>query len=85
MRVIARAYKDKPLDRFATERIDGDHLAIGISPDPQAACVGFPVTSVYVYDDDLFRALEVAWSDGDASKLSRCWAKAVPVTTGDFR
>ena len=83
MRVLAKAYKGRPLEREATGR--GDRVIYladtSIERDKIEANdgVGFPKESVFRFDVELFRQLDSAWSAHDHNELADLWSHAIPV------
>ena len=83
MRVLARAYADKPLDRVLVARspklayIATEMLSSTAADD--SAGVGFPVNCVFEFDETLFHSLSEAWRQGDRRSLLSLWAKAHPI------
>jgi hypothetical protein len=88
MRVLARAYGDRPLDRVAVRFekkvtfIAAQSVASAMQPG-ELGGIGFPRENVFTFDAELFESLEGAWSDGDGETLSRLWAKATPLLEPD--
>jgi hypothetical protein len=84
MRVIARAYGDRPLDRVvvgAAEKvvyIAAQSVARAMAPG-ESGGVGFPRNCVFSFDQSLFESLSSAWERKDQSKLADLWAAATPV------
>lgn len=84
MRVIARAYRDRPLDRVATGKAAGVTYILnpsaisstGFEPD---SGVGFPDSCVFSFDQRLFESLEAAFAAGDERELDRLWHEAEPI------
>jgi hypothetical protein len=84
MRVIAMAYKDRPLDREAvaeTERLVYVANLSGLNSTERAdaAGVGFPRDCVFRFDEALFDSLEEAWERDDRAKLEELWSRAQPL------
>lgn len=81
MRVIARAYGDRPLVREVTGASDGLIYLVnpssvethGITP---FSGVGFPASAVYEHDQRLADSLASAWDAGDVEELARLWETA---------
>lgn len=87
MRVITKAYADKPLDRTAVER-QGRLIYVvdvstphSINADGQGG-VGFPCNCVFEFDEGLFEKLDTAFKSGETGSLHRLWSEAVPITYG---
>jgi hypothetical protein len=87
MRVIAKAYGDRPLDREVISV--GDKLAyvINLSVSDSAfgesrSGVGFPKDCLFQYDSGLFDSLQGAWAGGDRQGLEAQWARAAPIAFG---
>jgi len=81
MRVIARAYGDRPLVREVTGTADGLVYLVnpsaaethGITP---LSGVGFPSSAVYEHDAGVAESLLSAWESGDVEGLLRLWETA---------
>ena len=83
MRVIAKAYKDKPLDRVVTGESGKviylrNPSAFGSTNPPPLSGVGFPRWAVFEHDDRLFESLDAAWTAGDREALIDLWKQATP-------
>jgi hypothetical protein len=84
MRVLARAYGDRPLDRVAVAfdkkvaYVAAQSVADAIQPG-EIGGIGFPLDCVFAFDSALFDSLESAWSDGDGPLLQSLWSKALPI------
>lgn len=81
MRVLARAYRDRPLDRVLVEARDGVAYIANPSVDNSVrntigTGIGFPAQFVFEFDDELFARLSAAWDHADAALLSRLWGEA---------
>jgi len=80
MRVLARAYGDKPLDRDVTS--SNSRVAYVINRDARRAegtsndGVGFPRAYVFRFDGQLFGELQAAWEAGDHDRLANLWNRA---------
>jgi hypothetical protein len=79
MRVIARAYRDRPLDRVAI----GEDANVFFIAHPSTANstginaangIGFPKSFVYRFDPRLFGSLEAAWENADLGRLAELWS-----------
>ena len=84
MRCLARAYADKPLDRFAVGR--GDGLVYIVSPDLRGTdqevatwSIGFPPDAVYEFDESVYEGILAAFKAADSSRLDAMWKKAKPL------
>lgn len=85
MRVLARAYRDRPLDRVLVgENVRVFYIAHRSSLDSTGKCesggVGFPRGTVFEFDSALYDSLTEAWACGDRAKLAQLWAQATPLT-----
>jgi len=84
MRVIAKAYRDRPLDRIcigAAEKviyIAAQSVASAMAPG-EAGGVGFPRDCVFAFEQQLFDSLSSAWERGDGTQLAELWAAATPL------
>jgi len=83
MRVIARAYKDKPLDRIVVG--EGERVIYIANPSTVVSTgkdgtegVGFPKNCVFEFDSALLDSLNAAWASGDRDQLERLWSAAKP-------
>lgn len=89
MRVLARAYRDRPLDRVAVG-VDGRVVFIADPSTPDsirntiAEGVGFPSRCVFQFDSRLFDQLADAWKAEDQGEVSRLWGLATPVNVSDI-
>lgn len=87
MRVLAKAYRDRPLDRV-TVGVDGRVVFIADPSTPDSIRntigegVGFPSGCVFEFDPNLFDSLVEAWEAEDVDKVARLWASATPVNVG---
>ncbi len=84
MRVIARAYGDRPLDRELTGAKDTVAFIANVSARNSKRVtpmdgVGFPKTCVFRFDDGLFDSLVSAWEKGDRVTLRQLWENALPL------
>ena len=84
MRVIAMAYKDRPLDREVvgeTDKLIYVANLSGLNSMERAAAsgVGFPPDCIFQFDETLFDSLEEAWDRDDLGKLKELWSRAQPV------
>ena len=83
MRVIAKAYGDRPLDRVAVgwdkkvAYIAAQSVADAMA-DGELGGVGFPKECVFLFDPSLFESLQRAWQAGDVGELRRLWSQAEP-------
>jgi hypothetical protein len=83
MRVIARAYADRPLDRVVVERspkltyIASEAAASSMEADGTG--VGFPTNCVFKFDESLYRSLEEAWQAQNRERLLDLWSEAQPI------
>lgn len=87
MRVLARAYRDRPLDRIAV----GENARVIYVANPstvsstgkcESTGTGFPKRYVFAFDSALFDSLSRAWERGDQEELSRLWKRAEPLQEG---
>jgi len=84
MRVIAKAYRDRPLDRVTVGE-DGGVIFIANPAVDKAVRntigegVGFPRRCVFAFDPDLFESLSEAWASADDVRLAALWERAVPL------
>jgi hypothetical protein len=84
MRVIAMAYKGRPLDRAVVSETASLAYVSQIS-DPSSTevaandGVGFPKKFVFRFDAALFESLERAWTAGDTESLGALWERARPI------
>lgn len=87
MRVLAKAYGDRPLDRVAV----GENARVIYIANMEAANssgidspegVGFPRNCVFEFDSALFESLIEAWDRQEREQLERLWKRAVPVQEG---
>lgn len=90
MRVLARAYGDRPLDRIATGATGGLvyllNPAVVNSGDVKAMSgVGFPEWSVFGFDAALFDSLQAAWTRGDSAAVKELWVHAQPADLAEVR
>ena len=81
MRVLAKAYKDRPLDRVIAERAGRVvFLATASALRANSATgVGFPLGCVFEFDDQLYEALTRAWEAGDSARVDELWSAAQPL------
>jgi hypothetical protein len=84
MRVIAKAYGDRPLDREFTGATDTVAFIANVSArnSKQLAPmegVGFPKNCVFRFDGALFDSLASAWANGDRVALGELWDHASPL------
>lgn len=86
MRVIAKAYRDRPLDRVTV----GHKGKVIFIADPSIADsvrntigegIGFPSKCLFEFDSALFNSLREAWDNGDVEKLGVLWREAAPLST----
>lgn len=84
MRVLARAYKDEPLDR----KLVGQNERVFYVAHPstvsstgicESGGVGFPKQFVFEFDSELFDTLHAAWESRDAASLEVLWSRARPL------
>lgn len=85
MRVIARAYRDQPLDRILVERTPrhayvAAESALGANDDDDEIGVGFPLGCVFKFDESLYQSLCEAWRAGQVERVAQLWAKAEPIS-----
>ncbi len=85
MRVLARAYGDRPLDRELTGAKDTVAFIANVSarnskPLVPMEGVGFPKTCVFRFEAALFDSLANAWEKGDRVALERLWGHALPLS-----
>jgi len=83
MHVIARAYRDKPLDRIVVQADSNliylaDPQASRAAIDDEKTGVGFPVSSIFKFDAALYDMLLAAWTKGDDGELRHLWDSAEP-------
>jgi hypothetical protein len=82
MRVLARGYADRPLERDVVDISSGVIYLVNPSVDnsrrEDGSGVGFPPRFVYVFDEPLFEGLTRAFKCGESSALERLWATAIP-------
>jgi hypothetical protein len=85
VRCLARAYADKPLDRFAVGV--GKGLIYIVSPelrgtDQEVAgwSVGFPVNAIYEFDEGVYENILAAFKADDRQRVGALWKKARPLT-----
>lgn len=77
MRVIARAYRDKPSDLYALKRVDNFVvLANSEAAELDEGRVAFPENCVYRFNADLFAKLKQAWDMADQRALDEAWRQA---------
>jgi hypothetical protein len=84
MRVLARAYGDRPLDRVVAEKT-AQRVYVSTPSALSAndsAGVGFPLSCVFEFDESLYRDLEGAWREGDSARVAELWARAQPLGQG---
>lgn len=85
MRVLARAYGDRPLDRVTVGR-DGSVVFIADPTVDKAVRntigegVGFPAKFVFEFDAALYDSLRAAWASKDQMRLSALWGDAKPIS-----
>jgi hypothetical protein len=84
MRVIARAYADQPLDRLAVDRAANliyiaSESAVRAASATEKTGVGFPLQSVFKFNETLFELLCGAWEAGDSARLEQLWSRAEPL------
>jgi hypothetical protein len=82
MRVIAKAYGDRPLDRVAVgwsgkAVIIAAQSVADAMQEGEVGGVGFPTDCVFQFDAVLFESLQRAWESGDRGELGRQWSRAV--------
>jgi hypothetical protein len=87
MRVIARAYKNRPLDRVAVGEdanvIFIAHPSTANSTGIDAANgIGFPKSCVFRFDPELFESLAAAWRDADQGRLTDLWSRGKVLEPG---
>jgi len=75
MKVIAKAYGDRPLERCIT--LSAERVAYVVDPSAvnsdgtwSREGVGFPHDSLFSFDSNLFESLVQAWAANDRSTLS---------------
>lgn len=83
MRVITRAYGDRPLSRIIAGYYDEGVFVINPSvnrsaEEIQSSGVGFASRYVFEFSESLFRKLEQAWDSDDRAGLSDLWENAKP-------
>jgi hypothetical protein len=84
MRVLARAYGDRPLDRIAVGSgvkvvyIAAQSVASSMAPG-ESGGVGFPKDCVFSFDSALYESLAQAWEAGDDASLAALWEAATPL------
>jgi hypothetical protein len=83
MRVLARAYRDQPLDRMVVgENARVYYIANPSTVSSTGKCtsggVGFPKAYVFEFDSVLFDSLERAWLARDSEALATLWQEASP-------
>jgi hypothetical protein len=84
MRVIAKAYGDRPLDREMTGAKGAVAFIANMSArnsnriEPMDG-VGFPKSCVFRFDAALFDSLAAAWAGGDRVALGELWGHASPL------
>jgi hypothetical protein len=88
MRVLARAYKDQPLDRILVgENARVFYIANPSTVSSTGRCtsggVGFPKACVFNFDSTLFESLDEAWQRGDTETLASLWREATPYRSDD--
>lgn len=83
-RCLARAYGDKPLDRFAVGA--GDGLIYIVNPDMRGTdqeiaswSIGFPPSAVYEFDEATYASIARAFGTADKDTLGAMWQKARPL------
>lgn len=84
MRVIAKAYRDRPLDRVAVGQDGGVIFIANPTVDKSVRNtigegIGFPRKFVFAFDAALFESLSEAWAEGDDVRLAGLWERAVPL------
>lgn len=85
MRVIARGYGDRPLDRVVVGRaqrviyVASEEVARHLSDDPMAG-VGFPADCIFAFESHLFEKLERAWRAAETRVLADLWVQATQVS-----
>jgi hypothetical protein len=82
MRVLARAYGDRPLEREVVGSYEKGFYLIDPSSeyaktDPLSG-VGFPRSYVFEFDESLFEKLQLAFANSAQTELARLWASAHP-------
>ncbi len=83
MRVIAKAYKDEPLDRGIGSESQEVAYVLNLSVlDSDGTYnrggVGFPKHCLFEFDSALYESLRDAFSKGDRGRLSALWEHAKP-------
>lgn len=83
MQCLAKAYRDRPLERSVVSR-QRDLVFLAL-PDAQptesdnVGAIGFPVESVFRFDQQLYLALVDAFSRNDSAALKDLWSGAEPL------
>jgi len=83
MRVIARAYGNRPLDRVVVGRSAklvyiANPSTLSSTENLQTAGVGFPTDCIFKYHAELLAALCDAWDSNDDGRLYQLWARCEP-------
>jgi hypothetical protein len=84
MRVIARAYRGRPLDRVTVGR-QGRVVFVADASVSDAIRntigdgIGFPAKYVFEFNAELYESLSGAWEAGDLGKLEELWSRATLV------
>lgn len=83
--VIARDHRGRPLRRLMLEVAAGKGFIC--HPDTYEDCrkgaaypVGFPLSDLFIFDEQLFARLESAFRRKDNRSLKSIWGEAKPVT-----
>lgn len=87
MRVLARAYRDQPLDRLLVgENARVYYIANPSTVSSTGQCtsggIGFPKACVFEFDSALFESLGKAWARRDSDALAVLWREATPYRGG---
>ena len=85
MRCLARAYKDRPLDRDVWGA-DGNVVYVINRDQPdverliqQGGGIGFPGVAIFEFNKRLYADLKAAYDRGDRRGLKILWAEAKPL------
>jgi hypothetical protein len=85
MRVIAKAYGDRPLDRLIVGETKRVYFVASASAlggndeDDDLVGVGFPKDCIFHFEAALYESLEAVWRSGDREQLTALWSAARPI------
>ena len=79
-KVVLRAFRHKPLVRYATRRNDGivmvrnersmNEFSRGLAKDDW---IGWPIEDVYRFDESIYEKLSALYEKGETQELDRTW------------